>query len=313
MNGPAQNGEVIDWLLAGDVAVQYQTHRDLLGKESPDLRARIATEGWGKQYLDHRNPDGSWGQAFYQPKWTSSHYTLLEMKRLSIPSDHPLIRESIQDVVCRYKSGDGGIGTSPGLRKSDVCVNGMFLNYASYFGVAENHLGSIVDFLLDEHMKDGGFNCQSNRSGAHHSSLHSTLSVVEGILEYENNGYSYRLDELLRAAGQSREFILLHRFFRSDRTGQIINKGFLTLSHPPRWRYNVLKALDYFRRAKMPFDARMQDAVDVLSGKRRKDGRWPRQVALPGKVFFVMEPPRGPSRWNTLMALGVLTAYGNDR
>lgn len=313
MKVPGQNGEVIDWLLAGDVSIQYQTCRDLLGIERPELRARIATEGWGKQYLDRRNPDGSWGKAFYQPKWTSSHYTLLEMKRLSMPAEHPLIRASIQEIFRRYKSRDGGIGTSPGLRKSDVCVNGMFLNYASYFGAAQNDLNSIVDFLLDERMEDGGFNCRSNRSGAHHSSLHSTLSVLEGILEYEINGYRYRLDELQQAACRSREFILQHRFFRSDRTGQIINRDFLTLSHPPRWRYNILKALDYFHKAKRPFDARMQDAIDLLLEKRRKDGRWPQRAALPGKVFFVMEPPRGPSRWNTLMVLGVLNAYGGDR
>ena len=38
--------EVIDWLLAGDVAIQYQVRRDLLGEEHPDLRPRIAVESW---------------------------------------------------------------------------------------------------------------------------------------------------------------------------------------------------------------------------------------------------------------------------
>ncbi len=36
---------LIDWLLAGDVAIQYQARRDLLDEERPDLRARIAAEG----------------------------------------------------------------------------------------------------------------------------------------------------------------------------------------------------------------------------------------------------------------------------
>ena len=85
------------------------------------------------------------------------------------------------------------------ISQSDVCVNGMFLNYASYFNSSENDLRSIVDFLLSEQMGDGGFNCQSNRKGASHSSLHSTLSVIEGILEYSYNGYTYRLKELKKA------------------------------------------------------------------------------------------------------------------
>ena len=186
---PARETECIDWLLQGDVAIQYQTHRDLLDADRPDLRARISQEGWGKQLLDQRNPAGSRGLDFYRPKWTSSHYTLLSLKGLAIAPDQPLIRESIGRILTDYKAMDGGIGCSRGDRKSDVCVNGMVLNYASYFGAPADDLRSIVDFLLGEHMADGGFNCQSNRSGAHHSSLHSTLSVLEGIHEYAENGY----------------------------------------------------------------------------------------------------------------------------
>ena len=194
------DAEIIDWLLEGDPAIQYQTYRDLLGEDRPDIRARIATEGWGARFLACRNDDGSWGQRFYQPKWTSTHYTLLDLRTLCIAPDHPLIRESILDVLGDLKGLDGGILCSHANNVSDVCLNGMFLNYASYFGKPEDRLRSIVDFLLTEHMADGGFNCLSNRSGARHSSMHSTLSVLEGLQEYGDNGYSYRLNELHKAA-----------------------------------------------------------------------------------------------------------------
>jgi len=300
---------IIGWLLRGDPAIQYQTHRDLLDEERPDLRARIATEGWGARFLACRNPDGSWGRAFYQPKWTSSHYTLLDLKTLCIAPDHPLIRDSIRSIFAKLKGADGGILCSHTSPPSDVCVNGMVLNYASYFGMPQDQLQSVVDFLLTEHMADGGFNCQSNRSGARHSSLHSTLSVLEGIQEYAGNGYRYRLDELLQAATQAREFILLHRLFRSDHTGKIIRKDFLQLSFPPRWFFNILRCLDHFRAAGAPWDDRMADALDVLMSKQNRDGRWPLQAAHAGQVHFKMEEPRQPSRWNTLLALRVLKSY----
>jgi Prenyltransferase and squalene oxidase repeat len=303
--------DVVSWLFQGDVAIQYQTHRDLLEADRPDLRARIVVEGWGKQLLDCRNPDGSWGLEFYRPKWTNSHYTLLDLKCLAIAPDHPLIRKSIDKILSEYKAKDGGIGCSRGDKKSDVCVNGMVLNYACYFGARQEDLRSSVDFILDEHMADGGFNCQSNRKGAHHSSLHSTLSVLEGIHEYAANGYTYRLNELQRAAHQAREVVLLHRFFKSDRTGDIIDRRFLSFPYPPRWYYNILKALDYFQVAGVRYDMRMQDALDVIIDKRGKNGLWSRGNTLPGKVHFVMEPPHSPSRWNTLIALRVLKAYGN--
>lgn len=304
------NRDIIEWLLEGDVSIRYQTHRDLLDQDRPELRRRIATEGWGARFLSRRNADGSWGRGFYQPKWTSSHYTLLDLKTLAISPDHPSIRESIHKIALERKGSDGGINPSKTIRESDVCVNGMFLNYACYFGEPQEHLESVVDFVLAQRMEDGGFNCRKNRSGARHSSLHSTLSVLEGILEYSRNGYGYRIEELEQVASDSREFILRHRLFKSDHTGEVIHQEFFRLSFPPRWKYNVLRSLAYFGAANVPWDERMRDALEVLFAKRLPDGRWPLQAAHPGQTHFSMEEPRKPSRWNTLMALRVLRAYG---
>ena len=85
------NPDIVAWLLDGDVSLQYQTQRDLLEQDEPALQRRIATEGWGAAYLSCRNPDGSWGRGFYQPKWTSTHYTLLDLKTLAIAPEQPLI------------------------------------------------------------------------------------------------------------------------------------------------------------------------------------------------------------------------------
>jgi hypothetical protein len=296
----------IEWLLAGDVSVCYQALRDLCGSDQRHLRERIAREGWGAALLARRNADGSWGRGFYQPKWISSHYTLLDLKMLNVAPDHAQVRDSIDLIVRTQKKGDGGIG--PGVTKavSDVCVNGMFLNYASYFGAPLAGLKSVVDFILDQRMDDGGFNCQRNRGGARHSSLHSTICVLEGIAEYAAAGHRYRLAELEQAAASGREFMLLHRLFKSDHTGNIIHKDFLRLSYPPRWKYNILRALDYFRAVEAPWDDRLQDAVDILLSKRTASGRWLLQAPHPGEVHFTMEQARQPSRWNTLLALRVL-------
>ncbi len=301
--------QLIAWLLEGDVAVQYQIQRDLLASEQPLLRDRIATEGWGAQFLGFRKKEGHWGRAFYQPKWISTHYTLLDLKHLGISPTIHAIKESIAFVLQNHKGEDGGINPSGTIKQSDVCINGMFLNYASYFGIRESGLISIVDFLIAAQMPDGGFNCQSNRKGAVHSSLHSTISVLEGFLEYTANGYSYRAPELNQIEIEAREFILQHKLFRSDRTGEIIDKRMLMLSYPSRWRYDILRALDYFQFAGVKYDRRMKDALDVLKKKRRKDNKWPLQAKHPGQVHFEMEKSREPSRWNTLRALRVLKHF----
>ena len=296
-------------MLEGDIAIQYQTFRDLLGKDKPRLQKRIATEGWGARFLAAQNPNGHWGMRFYQPKWISTHYTLLDLRNLCISPKIKQIRNILRIILKEEKSPDGGILPIGTAQVSDVCVNGMFLNYASYFKAEEAELKSVVDCILAQHMADGGFNCRSNRSGAKHSSLHSTISVLEGITEYEYNGYSYRLDDLKKAAEASKEFILLHQLFISDRTGEIINKNFLKLTYPCRWKYDILRALDYFQYSKTKWDERMKPAIEVLLKKRNKHFTWNAQAKHPGQIHFEMEKAGRPGRWNTLRALRVLKYY----
>jgi hypothetical protein len=302
--------EILKWLLNGDVAIQYQTKRDLLNINDEDLQNRIAREGWGSQFLSQRKSNGHWGDRFYQPKWISTHYTLLDLRNLNIKQDNQSIKDTINMTLDTYKADDGGIQLGPSTSNhSDVCVNGMFLNYASYFKSGEQKLESIVDSILNEIMADGGFNCRTTRSGATHSSLHSTISVLEGFATFQKEGYTYRKTDLKRAIQSAQEFILLHQLFISDRTGKIIKNEFLKLSYPSRWKYDILRALDYFQYAGGEWDDRMKPAIDVILKKRRKDGAWNVQAAHPGKVHVEMEKAGKSSRWNTLRVLRVLKHF----
>lgn len=303
--------DVIRWLLDGDVAVQFQTTRDLLRQAAPGLQDRIATEGLGAALLAARRPDGHWGRGFYQPKWTSTHYTLLELKNLAVSPLSAPARESVALVLATEKGRDGGLNPSATVRVSDACVNGMALGYASYFGADLDDLASIVDFLLAQRMPDGGFNCALNRQGAHHSSVHTSVCVLEGITEYERRGYTYRLGELSAARGDTVEFFLRHRLYRSERTGRPMDAEFTRLHHPARWHFDTLRCLDAFANAAVPYDARMDDALAALGGRGR-GGRWVANRPYPGATHVPPEPAGQPSRWATLLATRVLAAYDAD-
>lgn len=300
----------IEWLLAGDVAVRHQVHRDLLGHDDADLRRRIALEGDGAALLAARGANGHWGRGFYQPKWTSSHYTLLELKNLSLPPDTPAPRETGALILAEEKGRDGGLNPSRTIRQSDVCVNGMALNYLSYFGAPTADLASVVDFILAQRMSDGGFNCRSNRSGATHSSVHTTVSVIEGITEYLRDGHRYRADELAAASTTSVGFLLRHRLFRSEHTGEPMDPEFTRLHHPARWHFDLLRGLDALRDAGVAYDPRMSDALEILRSRRRDDGRWAASRAYPGATHLPPLRAGQPHPWVTLIALRVLEAYG---
>ena len=304
------NQQIINWLLEGDVSIQYQVWRDLLGSDKKELQIRIANEGWGNSILSKRNSDGQWGDRFYQPKWISTHYTLLDLRNLNIPSNNEIVQETIELILQNNMADDGGIQLGPSTSQhSDVCVNGMFLNYASYFKTPEKKLHSIIDSILIEIMPDGGFNCRTTRSGAKHSSLHSTISVLEGFFEFIKAGHTYRKEEIISSQKSSIEFILLHQLFLSDRTSQIINKNFLKLTYPCRWKYDILRAMDFFQYAEIEWDNRMKAAIAVLKTKQNNEGSWNMPAAHPGQVHLVMETAGKPSRWNTLRVLRVLKHF----
>jgi len=302
--------KIVSWLLSGDVSIQYHVHKDLLQSDKTklaELQKRIEREGWGKRFLSMQKPDGHWGRSFYQPKWTSTHYTLMDLKNLGIGRSVPKIRLSVEKIFTEKIDHEGSVNYAT-KSKSDVCINGMVLNIACYFLMPQQKLQSIIDYLLARQLADGGWNC-IDYLGAHHSSLHTTISVLEGLLEYKDSGYNYKIKAIKEAELEGIEFILKHYLFKSERTAEIINKKYLMLSYPSRWRYDIFRALDYFQAAGVPYDRRMNDALVILRKKQRKDGTWPLQLKHPGKVHFNMEESGGSSRWNTLRALRILNCY----
>jgi hypothetical protein len=129
--------------------------------------------------------------------------------------------------------------------------------------------------------------------------------VLEGLLDYERfqPRDAARVSE---AQARGREFLLVHQLFRSHRTGKVINPAWTRFSFPPRWHYDILRALDHFQEAGAARDNRLSEAMEIVKKRRKKDGRWILQNRYPGKTFFEMEKLGQPSRWNTLRALRVL-------
>jgi len=311
----ANREQIIQWLLSGDVSIQYQVHRDLLRSSNQKLKSyqqHIPTDGWGSRFLKARRPDGHWGKGFYQPKWTSTHYTLLDLKNLGFPPDHSVVKESVNMVLSAPKNKEGAINFSKTTDQGDICVNGMIVNYGSWFTETDERLHSVISFLLDTQMNDGGWNCEYF-DGAAHSSLHSTISVLEGLLEWAIQGDSFEPNAIANAISEGEEFILAHRLFRSHRKGTIIDPKMLRLSYPCRWRYDILRALDYFQKAGRVYDSRMEEALHILKNKQRSDGYWPLQQQHEGATHFEMETPGEPSRWNTLRALRVLNHFNKEK
>jgi hypothetical protein len=275
-------------------------------------RARVASEGWGAKLLGLQSSDGSWGGAAlagFRPDMPEdlrvllfTLYTLAVLKELGLDPAGKAARTMIDRVEERLVFTR--LNDRPFLDgETEPCINGRILGIGAYFKEPND---ALANRLLGEQLEDGGWNCEAPES--QRSSFHSTICVLEGLLEYERAGRKSAAVKKARKKGES--YLLERRMFRSLRTGEPVNKRWLRFSFPTFWHYDVLRGLDYLRDANVKPDGRVADAIDIVIERGHQNGRWPLNLLHPESIPLEMETGVGrASRWNTLRALRVLRWY----
>jgi hypothetical protein len=303
---------VLDWLLEGDPAIRWQVMRDLTSASADDVaveRARVEHVGWGARLLTLEDPDGLWAGGACFPSsyrggepgqpWTATMHTLQTLQLLGLDPASQSARRAIVLVA------ENGRWEHAGQRYFDgevePCINGRTIETGAYFGVP---VEPIVEQILAERLDDGGWNCEVE-NGSVRSSFDTTINVLDGLLEFE--GATGESSGVRTARRSGEEYLLERGLFRRKSSGEIVQPEYLEFAFPYYWHYDVLRALDYFRRSGANPDPRMTEAVEVVQSKRKPDGRWLLDRIHPGQVYFDLEGGVGtPSRWNTLRALRVL-------
>jgi hypothetical protein len=315
----ATQERVIPWLLATDPGVAWQVQRDLLDEPEKvwsGQRHRVETEGWGAELLSHRDADGQWaGAAFWaagftredweregQP-WTATCWALAQLREFGLDPASPSARRTVELVGAnsRWEEGDQPYWEG----EVEECINGRTVADGAYFGV---DVAPIVERLVGELQPDGGWNCERS-NGSVRSSFDSTINVLEGLAEFERTSGGTPASRAARAAGE--EYLLERRLFRRLSDGRVVDPEYLQPASPHRWRYDVVRALDYFRSAatldgRRP-DPRLAEAADIVRGLRWPDGRWRSERTVRGRSWLTMDAGVGQaSPWITLKALRVL-------
>lgn len=302
---------ILGWLLDGDPAIRWQALRDLGGAAERTVQReqrRVGEEGWGARLLALQDPDGRWASGIYTPKWTSTTYTMVLLRGFGLPATHPQALRACQVLFDAGFWNDGGINFwTRHHQRSETCVSSMVLAVASWFQFDDPRVDQLAEHVMARQMADGGWNCLAmpGYGNATHGSFHTTISALEALLDYER-WRPAKVRPARTAQARGREFLLAHRLFRSHRTGAVVKQEMTRFAYPPRWHYDVLRALDYFRDCGAALDPRLEDGLRLVEQRRRADGKWLLQNEYRGRTFFRMENAGEPSRWNTLRAVRVL-------
>ena len=311
---------VIEWLLDSDPSIRWQAMRDLTDASDSEIaaeRARVATEGAGARLLALQASDGKWGGAAWNHGWDSTMHALTLLREMGLDPAGSAARRAVslvRDGVTWHGCGPAEADRNPFFAgEVEPCINGQVAAAGAYF---RQDVEGLIDRLLGEQLADGGWNCDAPASTR--SSFNTTICVLEALLEYELAGADDRKVAAARLRGQ--EYLLERRMLRRRSTGEIIQRdrksgmAWSRFAFPTWWHYDVLRGLDYLRRAGAAPDARAAEAVELVASKRDDHGLWPLETRYPGRMPVETDEGEGrPSRWNTLRALRVLAWYSASR
>ena len=305
----------IDWLLASaEPAIRFLTRRDVLGEPVEADPDEILAGPLVRGLLRGQQPDGGFGGHPYN-KWTGAHWRLVSLVELCVPSGEQHATAAAETVLA-WLTGKGhvrGVKVIDGLARRCASQEGNALAVCCRLGLADDpRVEQLARSLVAWQWPDGGWNCDPRATGRR-SSFHESLAPMWGLHEYAvATGSEWARD----AAERTSELFLEHRLYRRLGTGEPIHEAWLVPHFPPYWHYDVLQALVLLGRLGKLDDPRTGDAVELLIGRRRPDGRW-----RPGAYWW--RPPgsathaeavdwgrRAPSEPITLNALRVLRAAG---
>jgi len=314
---PKLEAPLVAWLLDSDPSIRWQVMRDLInapGHEVAATRLRVATEGAGARLLALQAADGRWGGAAWNRGWDSTMHVLLLLREMGLDPASEAAQYAVglvRDRVTWRGCGPQEVHANSFFAgELEPCINAQVAVAGAYF---RQDIRGIVDRLLGEQLPDGGWNCDAP-DHSKRSSFNTTICVLEALLEHELAGGNSPAVNAARVRGQ--QYLLERRLFRRRSTGEVIERdrkggaAWTRFAFPTWWHYDVLRGLDYLRRAGVVPDERLSEAIELVASKRGQDGRWPLETRYPGRMPVETDEGEGlPSRWNTLRALRVLNWY----
>jgi hypothetical protein len=136
-----------------------------------------------------------------------------------------------------------------------------------------------------------------------HMGVAKSLKALAAIPE------DLRSAEVIQKIKELSEYFLIHHIYKKSHNLEETSKpGWLKIGFPLMYQTDVLELMSVFADLKIK-DVRLEDAIEVIAGKKTEDGIWLMENTMNGKMLVDVEKKGKPSKWMTLKALQVLKFY----
>jgi len=336
----------VEWLLEEEnPSVRYFALRDLLNKTESDTEVQATKEAIRNSKLltkvfSKQNPQGFWGEpnSPYHPKYKSTYWQVMILGQLGMDKSNERVQRACE-FVFNLQLDEGGFSSYTRRRALEEyewmrtrvvlkeklqpnpetwaqslvtehqysCLTGNVCAAMLRMGYGRDlRLKKALKWLVRIQNRDGGWLCPYWKAHVRdtHGCFYGTICPLEAFSEVPE---TERSPEMKHALERGAEFLLMHRLYKADHHGfKLINRSWLRLGFPWFYGYNVLRGLSVLTKLGYVNDERLEDAVEVLLQKRRRDGKWLLESAPTGRMHVNLETVDKPSKWITLHALKVL-------
>lgn len=313
--------QVIRWLLEkNQPSVRYYTLRELLDKPKSDSEVKeayslIPHRGWAASILNTQLPNGYWASksSLYYPKYEATIWKLIVLADLGLTAEDLRVKASCELVLQHYSRPEGGFG-NPIKGSSHFCVTGNLVRTLIRFGYGEHpQVGRALNWLVQQQKEDGGWHC--------FPASHGTLDCWEALSAFATLPKAKWTRRIKRSVEWGAEFYLDRQLYRE---GHRKYEPWFRFHYPVHYYYDLLVGLDTLTALGYYTDNKhLKFARDLLSGKKRHDGRWLLEAIHPDippddpyqptpPVYqFALEQVGEASKWISFLALRVLRRLGD--
>jgi hypothetical protein len=312
-----RESHVLRWLLSpSQPAARYRTLRELLDRPETDpqvveARKAIPRRGWARALLARQARAGHWLEPadLYRPKYLSTIWNVQTLADLGVTREHPAMARACELFLDQYARDDGGFD-SPGSESSEICVSGNVTRALLLAGYGdEPKVKGALRSIVAAQFPDGGWHCWPPEAKGR-----GTIDSWEGLKALSVVPVRDRTPEMKKAIARGAEFFLDRRVYRE---GGARYPPWERFHFPTHYYYDALVGLDMLTTLGFGADPRLDPALQLLEGKRRRDGTWAMDRAHPDVGLragypqrrtarpLVVERAGRPSRWITGTALAV--------